>query len=338
MSFAEPRLLLLLLAAPAAAALAGWAWRSRLRAQSEWAGFGLWRRLGAGDPRRRTALAVVCLTIAILGTALGLARPRWGERTETVERQGVDIVFVLDSSLSMAAPDVSPSRLFAAKALLRRLVEDLPGNRVALVQAEGEGVVMTPLTVDAAVIDLLLDTVAPNSLPTPGTVLGAPLEQAMQLFPPGGKKHRAVILLSDGEDQGGGLENAATKLRDAGVTVHTIGIGTPQGSPIPLLGEPNAFKRDREGRVVVSRLGEKALEALAEATGGTYLRATTPAADLTPVVTRVRAMEKRSLDSQSVSTLEERFQWPLLAAVGALALLLVARPFPPFGFPSGGTA
>jgi Ca-activated chloride channel family protein len=330
-NFAEPRLLLLLLLAPAAAGLAAWAWRSRLRAQAEWAAIGLWRRLGASDPRRRTALAVASLAVAVLCTAIGLARPRWGERTETVERQGVDIVFVLDSSLSMAAPDVSPSRLFAAKALVRRLVEDLPGNRVALVQAEGEGVVMTPLTVDAAVIDLLLDTVAPNSLPTPGTVLGAPLEQALQLFPPGGKKHRAIILVSDGEDQGGGLEAATDKLREAGVTVDAIGVGTPQGSPIPLADEPNSFKRDRDGRVVVSRLGEKVLEGLARATGGVYVRATSAAADVSPVVARVRAMEKRSLDAQSLSTLEERFQWPLLAAVAALALLLVVRPFPPFG-------
>jgi Ca-activated chloride channel homolog len=329
MNFAEPRLLLLLLVAPAAAALAAWAWRTRLRAQAEWAGVGMWRRLGAGAPR--TLLAVGCLAAAVAGTALGLARPRWGERTETVERQGVDIVFVLDSSLSMAAPDVSPSRLFAAKALVRRLVEELPGNRVALVQAEGEGVVMTPLTVDAAVIDLLLDTVAPNSLPTPGTVLGTPLEQALKLFPPSGKKHRTVILISDGEDQGGGLDKVADTLREAGVTVHAIGVGTPQGSPIPLAGEPNAFKRDREGRVVVSRLGEDALEKLASSTGGAYLRATSPAADLSPVIKRVRGMEKRSLDAESVSTLEERFQWPLLAAIAALAVLLVARPFPPFG-------
>lgn len=330
MSFASPHLLLLLLVAPAAAALAAWAWRMRLGAQSEWAGRGLWTRLGAGISRRRTALAVFGLGLAILGTALGLARPRWGERTETVERQGVDVVFVLDSSLSMAAVDVPPSRLFAAKALLRRLVEDLPGNRVALVQAEGEGVVMTPLTVDAAVIDLLLDTVVPNSLPTPGTVLGAPLEQAIRLFPPGGKKHRAVVLLSDGEDQGGGLEEAARKLREAGVTMHAIGIGTPQGSPLPLAGEPNAFKRDRDGRVVVSRLGEEALEKLAADTGGKYLRATSPATDLAPVVERVRAMEKRSLDSQAVSTLEERFQWPLLLAAAALVALLLVRPFRSF--------
>ncbi len=335
MNFASPRLLLLLLVAPAAAALASWAWRRRLGAQSEWAGRGLWNRLGVGATRRRTVLAVLGLGVAILGTALGLARPRWGERTETVERQGVDVVFVLDSSLSMAAVDVPPSRLFAAKALMRRMVEDLPGNRVALVQAEGEGVVMAPLTVDAAVIDLLLDTVEPSSLPTPGTVLGAPLEQAIQLFPPGGKKHRAVVLLSDGEDQGGGLEDAARKLSEAGITLHAIGVGTPQGSPLPLAGEPNAFKRDREGRVVVSRLGEEALEKLATETGGKYLRATSPATDLAPVVERVRAMEKRSLDSQSVSTLEERFQWPLLLAAAALAVLLLVRPFRSFDIAEG---
>lgn len=324
--FESPWLLWLLALAPAAAALALWLWRRRFAAESQWAARGLWRSLAPGRERARTTASAVLLALAVGGIALGLARPRWGETSERVERQGVDVVFVLDSSLSMAAPDVAPSRLFAAKSLIRRLAEALPGNRVALVEAEGEGLVLAPLTVDAAVLDLLLDTIGPGSLPVPGTLLAPALREAMRLFPEGGKKHRAIVLLSDGEDQGSALEEATRELHEAGVVVHTIGVGTPQGSPLPSPGGgAGSYKRDSDGQVVVSRLVEPVLEELARATGGSYLRVATAAADPEPIAARIRAMETRSLDTEVTNTLEERFQWPLALAVAALAAWL-ARP------------
>ncbi len=327
MTFADPRLLWLLLVAPAAAGAAAWLWRRRLRAQAAWASRGLWDRLAPGVRGHRIAAWVALLALGAAGAALALARPRWGSRAEIVERQGVDVVYVLDTSLSMATSDVGPSRLFAAKTVVRRLVEELAGHRAALVAAEGESVVMAPLTVDVAVVDLLLDSLQPGSLPVPGSLLAPALRQALALFPEGGKKHRAVVILSDGEDQGSALEDAGRELQEAGITVFAVGVGSPQGAPIPLAGKPGDFKRDRDGRVVVSRLHEEPLERLARPTGGLYLRASSAAADPAPIAARIQAMEKRSLEAEQVNTQEERFQWPLGLAVAGLAAMLAWGPF-----------
>jgi Ca-activated chloride channel homolog len=326
--FAAPALLWLALAAPAAAVAALWLWRRRLRAEAAWAAPGLWERLAAGHRPGRRGAAVALLALAVLGAAVALARPRWGSETETVERRGVDLVFVLDSSLSMAARDVTPSRLWVAKALVRRLAQAMPGNRVALVQAEGEGLVLTPLTVDAAVLDLLLDAVEPGSLPVPGTELATALDTARGLFEPsgvGGGGHRVIVVVSDGEDHGGGLEKIAGRLREEGVVVNAVGVGTPAGAPLPLSSAPGSagageVKRDENGAPVISRLDEASLEGVARETGGVYLRATSGAVDLAPLVRRIGAMHQRAFETETLNTREERFQWPL--ALAALALLL----------------
>lgn len=327
MTFAAPRLLWLVLLAPLAAAAAALLWRRRLRADAAWAARGLWDRLLPAYSRWRLALSVACLALAVAGVALALARPRWGDVREKVERRGVDVVFLLDSSLSMDAPDVPPNRLFVAKTLVRRLSQEMPGDRVALVQTEGEGMMLAPLTLDGAVLDLLLDTVEAGSLPRPGTELAAGIDTALRLFGPQRQKHRALVILSDGEDHGGGLDAAAAKLKDAGVVVFALGIGTPEGSPIPL-GDDN-FKRDQGGQVVITRLHEETLEPLVRSTGGAYLRVTSAATDPAPILRQIDRLAKRTLESETVTIREERFQWPLLLALAALLAQLAVGPFAP---------
>jgi Ca-activated chloride channel family protein len=328
MIFAEPRLLWLVALAPlAAAALAAWLWRRRLAADAAWASRALWDRLLPAYSPRRLRFSVVCLAVAVLGTSLALARPRWGAGRQDVERRGVDVVFLIDSSLSMAAFDVPPSRLYVAKSLVRRMAHAMPGDRIGLVQAEGTGVALAPLTLDGGVIDLLLDTIEPGSLPSPGTELAPGLDTTLRLFGEGSEKHRVLVVLSDGEDHGGGLEQKIAALREAGVVVHAFGIGTPRGAPVPLPG--GGTKKDAEGNIVISRLHEDVLESMARATGGSYLRVTSAAADPAPVVQRIDRMEKRRMESHSVTTLEERFQWPLALAVAALLVYLAAGPFTP---------
>jgi Ca-activated chloride channel family protein len=327
MNFADTRLLWLALAAPTGALVAYWLVARRARAEASWAARAVEPRLRPDERPRPPFLAALLVGLAILGTALALARPRWGESTETVEQKGVDIVFVLDTSASMGAYDVTPSRLWLAQALVRQMAEKLPGNRVALVQAEGVGVVMAPLTVDAAVLDLLLDAVEPGSLPVPGSQLAPAIERGASLFPEGAEKQRVMVLLSDGEVFGEDLSAVTEKLKSLGVVMHTIGVGTAAGAPVPLAGRPNEFKHTREGEVVVSRLDPKPLEHLAGETGGLYLDASTSTADPSPVVDRILAMDKRGLASSTLTTLEERFQIPLAVALAALAARLLLTPY-----------
>jgi Ca-activated chloride channel homolog len=327
MRFGSPTFLWLVLLAPLAAAAAAWLWRRRLDADAAWASRGLWDRLLPAYTPERLRLSVITLAIAVLGASLALARPRWGEGEQKVERKGVDVVFLVDSSLSMGSPDVSPSRLFVAKSLIRRMAQAMPGNRVGLVQTEGDGVVLAPLTLDGGVIDLLLDTVDPGSLPTPGTELATGLETAIRLFGEGSEKHRALVMVTDGEDHGGGLDTEIARLKEEGVAVFALGVGTVEGSPVPIPGRPAEVKRDADGNIVMSRLHEEELEKIARSTGGSYLRVTSAAADPKPILRRIDSMEKRTIESQSLSTLEERFQWPLGLAVLALMVHLGMGPF-----------
>ncbi len=329
--FAEPRLVAVAVLAPlAAAALAVWLWRRRLEADAAWAARGLWSRLMPTWSPVRVRLSIACLALALLGASLALARPRWGSTQQEVERRGVDVVFVVDSSLSMGVADVAPSRLWVAKAMVRRMVRSMPGNRIGLVQTEGTGVVLAPLTLDGAVVDLLLDTMEPGSLPTPGTELAPGLDAALRLYGEGSEKHRVLVLLSDGEDHGGGLEQEIARLRDAGVVVHAFGIGTPGGSPVPVPGSGgHSFKRESDGSLVISRLHEDVLEELSRTTDGSYTRVTSAAADPTPVLRQIDRVEKRTIESQVSSHLAERFQWPLALAVAALLLHLAVGPFAP---------
>jgi Ca-activated chloride channel homolog len=327
MSFAAPSFLWLALLAPAAAAGAAWLWRRRLAADAAWAARGLWDRLLPAYAPRRLTLSVVTLALAVLGASLALAKPRWGSGQQTVERKGVDVVFLVDSSLSMGAADVPPSRLFVAKSLVRRMAREMPGNRVGLVQTEGDGVMLAPLTLDGAVLDLLLDTIDPGSLPTPGTELATGLATSLRLFGEGGEKHRALVILSDGEDHGGGLDAELARMKEEGVVVFAFGIGTPEGAPVPIPGASGEVKREADGGVVISRLHEDVLEKLVRETGGSYLRVTSAAADPGTILRRIDRMEKRTIESQTLSTREERFQWPLAIAVLALLLHLAVGPF-----------
>lgn len=331
MNLAAPEWLYLLFLLPLVALVAAFVYRRRLRATAAFAARSLWQSLLPGHRSGRLILSVTLLAAALASVALALAQPRWGESEQKIERHGVDVVFVLDTSLSMATTDLPPNRLWVAQTLVRRLVQALPGHRVALVQAEGDGVVMVPLTADSAVIDLVLDAVLPGSLPTPGTELAPALERAIGLFGAASDKHNVMVLLSDGEDHGTGLDKVEAKLAERGVTLHAIGVGTLEGKPLevpqPEPGMPLSYKRDEAGNVVVSKLVEKNLEELADKTGGVYLRATSAATDPKPIVDRINSMEQKSFGSEVVSTLEERFQWPLALAIACLALYLLVGPF-----------
>jgi Ca-activated chloride channel family protein len=345
MTFAHPGLLALVLLAPAAAWAAGLLWRRRRAATEAWAAPGLWNRLLTGWAPARITLSVVLLATAVLAASLALAQPRWGSSEQTVRREGLDVVYVVDASLSMGASDASPSRLAVARTLIRRLIRTMPGNRVALVGAEGDGAVLTPLTTDAAVVDLILDGLEPGSLPTPGTELGHALDRVPELFPPGSDRHRAVVLLSDGEDHGGGLEPRIQALADSGIVVHTIGIGTRRGAPVPVAGAATdparagsggsraegarSVKRHEDGSVVISTLHEEVLEQIARATGGVYLHALDGGRNLRPLVAALDGMDESAIETTTVDTRAERFQWPLAAAAAALLLHLAVPPFRP---------
>lgn len=334
MTWANPQLLWLLVSAPLVALLAGWLWRRRLRATSAWVSRGLWPRLAPGLDSRRLVLATVLLTVATAGVASSLARPRWGVVEEEVEHRGADVVFVLDSSLSMGAVDVRPDRLAVGKVLIRRMADSLPGHRIGVVQAEGEGRVLAPLTFDRGVVDIVLESAEPATLPTPGTVLSTGLHRAMELLPePAERSTRGiVVLVSDGEDHSENPLQGIDDLAESGVAIHAVGVGTREGSPLPIPGSsPVEYKTDRFGDRVHSRLEPSVLQRLAAVTGGRFVEATGAGVDLGPIVDAIAGAAGGGGTVSVVTRHEERFQWFLVPAAAALLVLLSVSPYRPPG-------
>ncbi|MBK6406412.1 MAG: VWA domain-containing protein [Holophagales bacterium] len=181
---------------------------------------------------RWTPFAAVLAVVVVLGAGLALARPRWGLVTETVERRGADIAIVLDTSASMRATDVTPSRFVLARQAALSLVEKLPGDRLALVGCEGEAQVLVPLTLDSAAVALFLEALEPGIGTLPGTSLAAGLAAAAELMPPGTSAGRQVVVLSDGEDLEGGVDDAIAKAKSE-VSWSTPSSSGPKGAARP---------------------------------------------------------------------------------------------------------
>jgi len=280
---------------------------------------------------RWTPFAALLGVVAVLGTGLALARPRWGVVTETVDRRGADVVLVLDTSASMRAADVTPSRFVLARQAALSLAEKLPGDRLALVGCEGEAQVLVPLTLDTAAVALFLEALEPGIGTLPGTSLAAGLAAASELMPPGNSAGKQVVVVSDGEDLEGGVDEAIAKAKGEGIVVHAVFVGAEgRGAPVPevdVAGRPTGFKTEG-GSPVLSRPDPALLRRLAAETGGSFSVVSPGRTDLDGVARAVDRAARRPLSGAVGTNRRERFQIPLAVAVAALGVLLVG----PLGF------
>ncbi len=328
MRFAEAVVLWALAGAPLLALLMIHSIRRRRRALQALAEPALLDRIVTmvGTEWRLLKGALACAAVVLL--VIGLARPQWGMSLDPVVRRGVDLVIAFDVSESMLAEDLRPSRLAKAQREAGRLLEALGGDRVAVVAFAGSAARLCPLTLDHAAARLFIDALSPDLLSAAGTSLATGLEEVMAAYGDGERRFRAAVLFSDGEDHAGGLERAIARAAEAGMVVHTVGVGTPTGAPIPVRDRNGAvlgYKEDREGHVVTSRLEEPALAAIAEGTGGLYLPATPGGGEIERIAEAIGEMDQREMQQRLLTRFEERFQIPLALA---LALLLVEALLP----------
>ena len=177
------------------------------------------------------------MTLAILCFVLAFARPQWGDEKRTAQRKGVDIIFMVDTSLSMLAEDIRPNRLEKAKFEIETFIRNLRGDRIGMVTFAGSGFLQTPLTLDHAAFLLFLDAVQVGFLPDPGTSLVQAIHLAIRAFPQKELKYKALILFTDGEDHEGEIEKAIEEAKQANVRIYGIGLGSAEGEPIPLKNE-----------------------------------------------------------------------------------------------------
>ncbi|MBU0984483.1 MAG: VWA domain-containing protein [candidate division Zixibacteria bacterium] len=271
--------------------------------------------------RQRTKVMLV--VVGLVFVCLALARLQFGTHLELLKREGIDIIVALDLSNSMLAQDVKPSRMERAKQEFRSIIERLQGDRIGLVAFAGDAFVQCPLTLDYAAAQMLLSVMDQNTLTRQGTSLSAAIEAATGAFEKNEKKHKVLLLLTDGEDQEGDAVELAREARRQGVKIYTIGVGSPNGEPIPVLdrrGNQVDFKKDDKGEVIVSKLDELTLQKIALETGGKYYHASAGELELDRIFSEVSKLEKKELESALVTRYDDRYQWPLLLALMFIVL------------------
>src|SRR5262245_50842792 len=326
--FAAPIFLWLLLGIPVAIAAVSLGWRSRRKAQATWAG-SLFERLTPELDRGRERLRFALYLVGYVFVVLALARPQWGGETVMMKRKGIDLLIAMDTSTSMLAEDMRPNRLASAKRAVADLVRRMGGDRVGLIAFAGEAYTVCPLTLDHGTVLLFLESMSPNSVSVPGTDVEDAIRRARASFVKEEHKHKALVIVTDGESTTGDAEREAKQAAEDGVVLFTIGIGSPDGQPIPERddnGNVTGYKRDRAGNVVNSRLDEDGLRRIADATHGHYFRASPQGVELSTVYNELQSMEKKELEGQLATNYEERYQWPL----GLAALLLGAEMVVPY--------
>lgn len=261
------------------------------------------------------------LILALSAFILGAARPQFGSKLQTVKREGVEIIIALDVSNSMMAEDIKPNRLERAKRAIDRLISRLKDDKIGLIVFAGEAYTQLPITSDYTSAQLFLSSVSPEIVPRQGTAIGAAISLATRSFTPNPESSKAIIVITDGENHEDDAVGAAQEAARQGIVVHTIGMGLPQGAPIPVnRGGQTDYRRDREGNVVITRLDEVMLEKISAAGNGIYLRASTANVGLEDILDEINKMQKTEIETQMFSEYDDLF--PYFFAVG-LALLLI---------------
>jgi Ca-activated chloride channel homolog len=311
--------LIALLLLPSLVAFFVWAYGRRQRALAAFVAAALLPAVAPDlDPRRRffrwgmLVAAVACLAIALGG-------PMWGFQWHEVKREGIDLMIAIDTSRSMLATDVKPTRLARAKLAVQDVLAELHGDRVGLIAFAGTSFVQCPLTLDYGVFAQSLDAIDVGIIPKGGTSLSSAIDAALEAFQGRQGSNQALLLITDGEDHEGKVKEAAQRASDRGLKLFTVGIGTTEGELLP--GESGGFFKDRAGQVVKSRLDEDTLKQIASDTGGAYLHASGPSLGLAELYRdHIATLEKRELVSTLERRFEQRFQIPLAVALALLVL------------------
>lgn len=323
MEFSRPEILWGLAAVPVFAVALAYGNRRRREALLGFTGSVLADALAPGRSWRRNLLKGFLQTTALALLVVALAGPRYGSQLVKVEREGVDLVLVLDTSLSMLAEDMLPNRLERAKQEMVDLIRGLEGDRVGIVVFAGEAFALCPLTVDYDAALMFTRSIGVDVVSEPGTNLADAIDTAAKLFERARRSDRAIILVTDGENHEGDPIDAARKAGDRGIRIYTIGIGNPAGELIPERGTGGAiegYKKDRRGETVLTKLDERTLQEVAAASGGKYLPATREGLELKVLYNEISGMEKKRIRGEFVERKKERYWVLLCAALAALAL------------------
>ena len=251
---------------------------------------------------------LILLSISIL--IFAASGPQIGIRLAPIDRKGLDLVFCIDVSSSMRGTDIKPTRLDKSKFEVSQMIQNLKGDRVAIIVFAGSSHLYLPLTTDYEAAHLFLDQIDTNMIPTQGTALSSAIQTGLSAFSEDDSKYKVLILITDGEDHEGEAISLARQASKRGMIIHTIGVGTIAGSLIPNINSSGIteYKKDSSGKLVTSQLNEKILEEIAEAGRGAFIRFNNKPANYKNILNQIDSMEKRTVKSHVYSEFEEQYQ------------------------------
>ena len=282
------------------------------------------KKLSPDQSTFKSTLKFVVIILVLAAIIIALVNPKIGTKTETVKREGIDVVFAVDVSKSMLCEDVAPNRLEKSKQIVSQIINQLAGDRIGIVAYAGSAFPVLPITTDYSVAKMFLQSMNTTIVSSQGTSLDEAIKLSATYFDDDKKTSKLLILISDGEDHSEGASEAAEEANKLGLKIITIGVGTEKGGPIPLKdgGHIVSFKRDQNNVVVVTKLNQEALKAIAKKTKGGYVNGNSTKEVLEYVKNALENIEKTEFETQQFSDFNSQFQWFL-----GIALFLLCFDF-----------
>ena len=259
----------------------------------------------------------ILLSLAFEFVVIGFAGPQIGNKQEKVKRQGIDVIVALDVSNSMMSEDIKPSRLGRAKNFISNFVDSLQNDRLGMIVFAGRAYMQMPLTVDYGAARMYLKSISPSLVPTQGTNIAEAVNLATQGFVQGENTHKALVIISDGEDNEGGVNEAVDEAVKTGVKIFTIGVGSENGSPIP---SGTDFKRDEDGKIVLSKLNQDMMRDIASRGGGKFFLLGSGKDEITSIFKELGRINTKDYEEMAFTDFDEQYQWCL--AIAAVLLFI----------------
>lgn len=265
--------------------------------------------------KSKLKFALILISISLL--IIAYANPQVGTKMQEVKQTGIDVYILLDVSRSMQAEDIKPNRLEKAKFQISNLIQKLRGDRIGLVIFSGEAYIQFPLTTDYSAANLFLSAVDFNSVPQPGTAIASAINLATQSFD-SAATDKAIIIITDGEDHEGDIDKAVENAVEKNIKIYTIGLGSPDGVPIPVYdnrGNVIGFRQDTNGQTVLTRLNENILREIANKGNGKYYRGNNYEDYLDKIYSDLSQLEQAEFGVKKVTDYEDRFYYFLAPAI-----------------------
>lgn len=279
--------------------------------QKEFGDLELVKKLSPEQSVFKPILKFITLLLAITCLIIGLVNPKIGTKSETVKRQGIEIVFAVDVSKSMLCEDIAPSRIEKSKQLVSQIINQLAGDRIGIVAYAGSAFPVLPITSDYGVAKMFLQSMNTSMVSSQGTSLEEAIKLSSSYFDDDKSTNKLVLLISDGEDHSEGAAAAAEQAKKEGLKIITIGLGTEKGGPIPLKqnGVVVSFKRDQDNAVVITKRNQESLTTIAKSTNGGYVDGNTTKEVIEYVKNALENIEKTEFETQQFTDYNSQFQW-----------------------------